>query len=434
MKEFNFHKIEEDFASILEQFIKKSCDENLIRESERNFKKKLEDMDNNELLSCFTHNYDHIARKLGWYDAKIERSINIYRSIAYLLIDSRNAINHKIVRKGIEKEILEKSIIYNALLFINAIRKIFTETIEIKKVDDFEKYLKDILAGYDASSSNLVEPTSPKGTEIAPVPPPGKNIRTKFEKWMVDHDRKKPATASQYKSAVDSIARHYSGQIGDNIDLYTITDILFINGLVKDYGMKGKYREFGQNGGGKNGHGTVRNAIAAYARFLANKTEPGPTQPSPPTQRPPASPPGPIPSGILTQGDIIDNKELYKIFRCSPRGGMRRSKATNTLLLIENRINSVYIDEWIESILHYTGMGAKGDQSFDFRQNKTLSKSNENGVRVLLFEFEESKKYTFVGRVELAGKPYFEKQEDKNGKDRNVCKFPLKIVEEKYKY
>jgi 5-methylcytosine-specific restriction protein A len=137
---------------------------------------------------------------------------------------------------------------------------------------------------------------------------------------MVNHDdrKKSKTTASQYKSAVDAISRHYSGQIRKNIDLYTYTKI--------------------------------------------------------------------------------------------------------------------YIDTWVGSILHYTGMGANGDQSLDYRQNKILSESDKNGVRVLLFEQEEPKKYTFWGRVELAGKPYSKKQKGQNGKDRKVWKFPLKIVEEKYEY
>jgi 5-methylcytosine-specific restriction protein A len=426
MVEFNFHKIEKKFISILEQFIGKSCDESRIKESEKNLKKKLELMDNNELLSCFTYNYDHIAKKLDWYDAKIERSINIYRSIAYLLIDSRNAINHRIISKGIDDEILEKSIIYNALLFINAIREIFTEDNEIKKIDAFEKYLKEILSGYDVSSDNLAVSTTIKGrvgihrTGSDSHKKNNNAVKNKFEKWMVRVERKKLITASQYKSAVDSISRHYSEEIKKDIDLYTITDISFINDLVKEYGMGGKYKEFGQNGNGTNGHGTVRNAIAAYARFLEHEQG--------------IDPPPPPGIGILKQGDIIDNKKLYEIFHCSNMGGMRRSKTTNTLLLIENLINSIYADKWVGSILHYTGMGTEGDQSFELKQNKTLKESDKNGVKVLLFEVKEPKKYTFWGRAELAEKPYFENQKDQNGKLRKVCKFPLKIVEEEFEY
>jgi predicted nuclease of restriction endonuclease-like (RecB) superfamily len=96
-------------------------------------------------------------------------------------------------------------------------------------------------------------------------------MKKEFEKWMVRREGKSPNTASQYKSSIDLISRHYSQQNKKSIDLYTINDILFIKSLVKDYGMGGRYQEIGQNGTGTNGHGTVRNAIATYARFLEYK-------------------------------------------------------------------------------------------------------------------------------------------------------------------
>jgi predicted nuclease of restriction endonuclease-like (RecB) superfamily len=96
-------------------------------------------------------------------------------------------------------------------------------------------------------------------------------MKKEFEKWMVQRDGKSPNTASQYKSSIDLISRHYSQQNEKSINLYNINDILFIKGLVKDYGMGGRYQEIGKNGTGTNGHGTVRNAIATYARFLEYK-------------------------------------------------------------------------------------------------------------------------------------------------------------------
>jgi len=96
-------------------------------------------------------------------------------------------------------------------------------------------------------------------------------MKDEFEKWMIKNDGKQPNTASQYKSSIGLISRHYSQQINRYIDLYTISDILFIDGLVSEYGMGGKYQDIGQNGTGTNGHGTVRNAIATYSRFLKNR-------------------------------------------------------------------------------------------------------------------------------------------------------------------
>jgi len=136
----------------------------------------------------------------------------------------------------------------------------------------------------------------------------------------------------------------------------------------------------------------------------------------------------------LTKGNIIDNGKLCEIFRCSSQGGMRRSHKTNTLVIVKNNIKSIYHDKWHGDILHYTGMGSEGDQNFEFMQNKTLFESNENKVNILLFEVVKIKEYTFLGKVELYEKPYFDNQKDKNGENRKVCMFPLKIVEEEYEF
>lgn len=62
----------------------------------------------------------------------------------------------------------------------------------------------------------------------------------------------------------------------------------------------------------------------------------------------------------ITSGDIIDNARLVEIFKCSTQGGMRRSRTTNTLVLVANEVKSIYTDEWQNGILMYTGMGDPG--------------------------------------------------------------------------
>lgn len=127
----------------------------------------------------------------------------------------------------------------------------------------------------------------------------------------------------------------------------------------------------------------------------------------------------------LMPGSIIDNKTLTRIFKCSPRGGMRRSLKTNSLVLlsIKNRAPYENIKEEGELLL-YTGMGRKGDQSLDYMQNKTLLHSNEMGVKVYLFEVEDDK-YTFIDRVILGSPPKKEIQLDIDEKSREVWLFPL---------
>ena len=41
---------------------------------------------------------------------------------------------------------------------------------------------------------------------------------------------------------------------------------------------------------------------------------------------------------------IIDNQKLVECFECSPQGGMRYSKKTNSLVLVSNHVKSVYED------------------------------------------------------------------------------------------
>lgn len=130
----------------------------------------------------------------------------------------------------------------------------------------------------------------------------------------------------------------------------------------------------------------------------------------------------------LQPGDTIDNQRLVEIFRCSPQGGMRRSHQTNTLVIVSDHTRSIYEDRWVGNIFHYTGMGQRGDQSLDFMQNKTLAESNQNGVEVHLFEVFVSRKYIYMGRVELAGQPYQETQPDADGNPRRVWIFPLRLV------
>ena len=127
-------------------------------------------------------------------------------------------------------------------------------------------------------------------------------------------------------------------------------------------------------------------------------------------------------------GEKLNNAELCDIFGCSPQGGMRRAHKTNTLVIVSNHIKSIYDDRWTDGVLHYTGMGTKGDQSLMFQQNKTLAESGSNGVAVHLFEVFKDQEYTYVGEVVLAESPYSETQDDEQGKPRKVFIFPLTLI------
>lgn len=131
----------------------------------------------------------------------------------------------------------------------------------------------------------------------------------------------------------------------------------------------------------------------------------------------------------LKIGQAITNYELRTTFLCGNMGGMRRSRSTNTLVIISDHTKGLYEDKWFGDTLHYTGMGKKGDQDINTSQNKTLNESNTNEVDVFLFEVFESNKYIYRGQVQLSENPYQEKQKDEDGILRNVWIFPVKVVD-----
>lgn len=130
----------------------------------------------------------------------------------------------------------------------------------------------------------------------------------------------------------------------------------------------------------------------------------------------------------LKIGQAVTNDQICEIFTVSPRGGMRRSRKTNTLVVISFAY-IVYQDRWKGDTLHLTGMGLVGDQKIDYCQNRTLYESNYNGVEVHLFEGSYlAKFYNYCGVVRLVEEPYQEKQKDENEKERLVWVFPLKPI------
>ena len=132
----------------------------------------------------------------------------------------------------------------------------------------------------------------------------------------------------------------------------------------------------------------------------------------------------------LKIGQEIINSDIVDIFKCGNMGGMRRSHATNTLVLISDYTKGLYHDKWIGGVLHYTGMGKNGDQDINWAQNDTLANCMSNDIDVHLFEVIDAGQYTYCGRIELVGKPYTEIQPGEDGKDRLVWMFPIKPVPE----
>ena len=127
-------------------------------------------------------------------------------------------------------------------------------------------------------------------------------------------------------------------------------------------------------------------------------------------------------------GQIVSNAEIVDTFGCGNMGGMRRSRSTNTLVLVTDYTKGLYHDKWIGGVLHYTGMGQTGDQDINWAQNRTVAESATNGIDMHLFEVLEQGQYVYCGHVELVAPPYTDRQPDQDGKDRLVWIFPIKPV------
>ena len=134
-----------------------------------------------------------------------------------------------------------------------------------------------------------------------------------------------------------------------------------------------------------------------------------------------------IPS--FSNGQVVSNDELRSEFVCGNMGGMRRSKTTNTLVLVTDHTKGLYDDVWDGDVLLYTGMGKIGNQGLNTDQNKTLNESNSSGIAVYLFEVFERGKYTFHGQVKLDAAPYPSRQPGDDGVDREVWIFPLRLID-----
>lgn len=129
----------------------------------------------------------------------------------------------------------------------------------------------------------------------------------------------------------------------------------------------------------------------------------------------------------MSIGDVFTRDQLMTIFKISGQAGIMKTNSLNALVLTTSE-ESVYEDSLIESgTIQYTGEGLEGDQTIT-KNNKTLYHSKENDLPVYLFTKDKKRRYTFEGRVELYDTPYQVKENDINGKERLVWKFPLAII------
>jgi hypothetical protein len=110
----------------------------------------------------------------------------------------------------------------------------------------------------------------------------------------------------------------------------------------------------------------------------------------------------------LTPGDVWTNAELVERLGLPFLGGMRFNKSRQLLVLITyspaSQRKRVYLDRWeSESVYCYTGMGKSGDQSIDYKHNRTLNAARDLGLTVLLYDSLAQNAYTYVGICRLLG-------------------------------
>lgn len=129
-------------------------------------------------------------------------------------------------------------------------------------------------------------------------------------------------------------------------------------------------------------------------------------------------------------GQEVTNSQIQHTFEVSPQGGMRRSKTFNCLVLISKESNNFYPDKWDGDTLMYSGMGQHGDQSDDYKQNRTLRDSNQTHIPVFLFINIGVNEYIYYGRVVLTGSLSTKIAPDDDGNARKVVIFPIKPVSE----
>lgn len=93
-------------------------------------------------------------------------------------------------------------------------------------------------------------------------------MQDEFRNWMIQNDRMAEYIAYQYALSIDRISEHYYEQTGEPIDIYKETNLEKLRKISFEYGLNGKFADFGDFG-----NGIIRNAIDSYIRFLQSKVE-----------------------------------------------------------------------------------------------------------------------------------------------------------------
>lgn len=128
---------------------------------------------------------------------------------------------------------------------------------------------------------------------------------------------------------------------------------------------------------------------------------------------------------MIVVGDVVTNRTICDEFGVAIMGGIRLCKKRNTIVLVSNKTDKTFANEWNNGVFHFVGRGAVGPQKLT-AQNKALGNAPRSGTQIHLFEVFKKGEYVYAGRVELAGEPYRSEQVDSRSETRCVWKFPLR--------
>lgn len=145
-----------------------------------------------------------------------------------------------------------------------------------------------------------------------------------------------------------------------------------------------------------------------------------------------------IPSN--TNEFVINNyykkDSIWPKFGVGARGGIRFNKSKNLIVIfidtkpqkpIDDAGRNIYEDGYDskKKLFRYTGQGQEGNQEFT-RGNKWLLESKEKKSEIHLFQQESPEKsHKYIGKVRVESYN-FERQKDRNGRERDVVIFWLR--------
>lgn len=125
-------------------------------------------------------------------------------------------------------------------------------------------------------------------------------------------------------------------------------------------------------------------------------------------------------------GNVYTRNDLIGAFKGAFQGGINICKRTNTIVITSIHTgNRIYDDKLFDGdVMYYTGEGQIGDQKM-WKGNKAILEAKEKGFDIHLFVRFKKPQYTYYGKVELVGQPFFADEKDVEGNVRKVIKFPM---------